>query len=54
MRLRCETCGSGLVPSLSGLRCPRMTACGFGGHVETAYTLRPSFLSAVPSTGVRA
>ncbi|HWG92235.1 MAG TPA: hypothetical protein VNZ52_15400 [Candidatus Thermoplasmatota archaeon] len=48
MRLRCAKCGSGLVPTLSGLRCPRLSACGFGGITETHLTLRPSFLGSLP------
>ncbi|HUR69945.1 MAG TPA: hypothetical protein VM370_11925 [Candidatus Thermoplasmatota archaeon] len=37
MRLRvlCARCGTALAPTMSGLRCPRMSACGFGGMVET-------------------
>lgn len=37
-RLVCPRCNAGLVPSWSGLRCPRMTACGRGGPVETVAT----------------
>ncbi|HWG92237.1 MAG TPA: hypothetical protein VNZ52_15410 [Candidatus Thermoplasmatota archaeon] len=32
--LVCARCGSRLVPAWSGLRCPRMTACGYGGTNE--------------------
>lgn len=35
LRLTCARCGSRLAPAMSGLRCPRFSACGFGGHVET-------------------
>ncbi len=44
MRLCCESCGAGLVPAFTGLRCPRMNACGRGGLIEDAYTLAPSFI----------
>lgn len=38
MRLVCPRCNAGLVPSWSGLKCPRMSACGKGGPVETTRT----------------
>lgn len=37
--LACARCGARLAPAMTGMRCPRFTACGFGGHVETL--LRP-------------
>lgn len=33
--LLCVRCGAWLAPTISGLRCPRLAACGFGGFVET-------------------
>jgi hypothetical protein len=35
LTLACGRCGARLAPTLSGMRCPRLTACGFGGQVET-------------------
>lgn len=43
-RLCCGICGAGLVPAWSGLKCPRGSACGHGGPVETARSVRPSGL----------
>lgn len=37
LRLACARCGAALVPAFTGLRCPRLAACGFGGHVETLH-----------------
>jgi hypothetical protein len=54
MRLVCPRCDAGLVPSFSGLRCPRLAACGRGGYVEA---LRPApvfVLSEHVPSGVKA
>lgn len=40
-RLCCGTCGAGLVPAWTGLKCPRASACGKGGLLETASSVRP-------------
>lgn len=52
MRLTCPHCHAGLVPSWSGLRCPRMAACGRGGLRETALMLLPSALARGVPSGV--
>ncbi|HEX2022203.1 MAG TPA: hypothetical protein VHH36_05780 [Candidatus Thermoplasmatota archaeon] len=54
MRLCCPRCGAGLVPSWSGLRCPRMTACGRGGFVESGRQLHPLAATTLRDDGVRA
>lgn len=35
VKLVCDRCGTALAPAFSGLRCPRFSACGRGGLVET-------------------
>ena len=54
MSLTCPRCAARLVPTWSGLQCPRLNACGRGGYVEDGRSLHP-FMDAthVPS-GVRA
>jgi len=54
MRLVCPRCDAGLVPSWSGLRCPRMSACGMGGPVEVARTGYVFVVSDSSHTGVKA
>ncbi|MHB8604635.1 MAG: hypothetical protein ACYDCK_05215 [Thermoplasmatota archaeon] len=39
-RLVCPDCGTGLVPTMKGLRCPRLGSCGRGGIEETGDALR--------------
>lgn len=45
-RMCCAKCGAGLVPAWTGLKCPRGSACGYGGVEETSLSLRPSHLRA--------
>ena len=54
LNLVCARCQAPLVPAMSGLRCPRMTACGRGGFVETSLTSETFAFSSVRDTGVRA
>lgn len=53
-RLCCRNCGAGLVPTWTGLHCPRLGACGRGGHTETALSLLPVHLGRFVPTGVHA
>lgn len=53
-RLCCGTCGAGLVPSWTGLRCPRLGACGRGGFTETAISLMPFTLGRAVPLGIPA
>jgi|GEM_PF-3733031 len=53
-RLVCPRCDAGLVPSWSGLRCPRMSACGRGGLVEAGGAVVAFAPLEVVPTGVEA
>lgn len=53
-RLTCAHCNTPLVATFTGLKCPRLGACGRGGIIESGRALHPfSAHVAVPS-GVRA
>lgn len=43
----CSECGSRMVPTLHGLRCPRLAACGRGGVEEVGKVLKDGRRSAV-------
>lgn len=50
-KLLCARCGACLAPTFSGLRCPRMAACGFGGLNEgIAFQPLSTFLAQVRQT----
>lgn len=36
IRMICTRCGTALAPAWSGFRCPRFSACGRGGIVESS------------------
>ncbi|MEA3199741.1 MAG: hypothetical protein QOE90_1169 [Thermoplasmata archaeon] len=54
MRLVCPRCNAGLVPAWTGLRCPRMSACGRGGPVESSQVGYVFSLDPHTSHGVKA
>lgn len=39
VRLTCPRCDATLVPAFTGMRCPRLTACGRGGYLEVGAAL---------------
>ena len=54
VRLTCTRCGAGLVPTWSGVRCPRLAACGRGGIEESGVLLHPFAAHVAVPSGVRA
>lgn len=53
-RLTCPRCDAPLVPGFSGLRCPRLNACGRGGYVESGRALHPAMAHVSVPSGVQA